>query len=395
MSYDREIDQVCPHYTVQEALYPGYDGQTIYPQRPIASTSSVVIRLDGYQALSSGLPGEKSIYVPSSGVQIAAQAVGSIQAPFNIVTGVNDKLLLKVNQGTPQTIVLPALQQVMADKLALILNQQGLQGAYFVAIGNQVGVTTMTEGAGTSLFFPTGSTMCSALGFRLNREFRGQQLVPGWTIINDPKNLTQTAYPNRLILFDLPLKSGTDFVEINYTTVSQMCRRCGGTGVENDWRVGAGGDVVTVFDDDLLVQEMEKDFFTTLGSNQFHTWYGTNLLDTIGKKLTSGGFIQNLIVSDIYQAFSRWQQIKQQQEQDVGQIVTDKEFPNNLLAVNLQQSQQDPTVIWVNVTIQNRSNQPITLTRGLRVPQPVDLMGATQQQGLIRQSLSNFVLVGP
>jgi len=307
---------------------------------------------------------------------------------------VSDKLIAMVNQGTPQTVTLPAAQQIQADRLVLALNNLGLQGIYFSAIGNQVGITTTTEGQGSSIFFQTGSTLCNVLGFKLNRQFVGQQLVPGWTFVNDPNNLTQTQFPNRLIVFDAPLPSGTDFVEINYTTVRQMCRRCGGTGVESDWRYDVDGDIITTADEDLLVQELEKNFFTTIGSNPFHTWYGTNLIDTIGKKLTTGGFVQNLIVSDIYQAFNRWQQIKQQQEQNVGQSVTDKEYPYRLLSVNLEQSQQDPTVIFVNITVQNRSSQPIQLGRGLKLPQPIDLLGATQQTGLIRQSLSNYVLTG-
>src|SRR5271155_5723829 len=137
MSYDLQIDQVCPHLTIQEALYPGYDGQTIYPQRPIASMASIVIRLDGYTPLSTGLPGEQSIYVPSYGVQLPASAAGSLHGPFNIVTGVSDKLIAMVNQGTPQTVTLPAAQQIQADRLVLVLNNLGLQGIYFSAIGNQ------------------------------------------------------------------------------------------------------------------------------------------------------------------------------------------------------------------------------------------------------------------
>jgi hypothetical protein len=62
--------------------------------------------------------------------------------------------------------------------------------------------------------------------------------------------------------------------------------------------------------------------------------------------------------------------------------------------VDLQQSTQDPTVITVVVTIQNRSRQPIQISRGLKLPQPLDLLGSTQQQGLIRQSLTHPVLVG-
>jgi hypothetical protein len=73
--------------------------------------------------------------------------------------------------------------------------------------------------------------------------------------------------------------------------------------------------------------------------------------------------------------------------------VSDKEFPYRLLSVQLQQSTQDPTVIYVNITIQNRSTQPIQISRGLKLPQPLDLLGSTQQQGIIRQSLQNPVLV--
>jgi hypothetical protein len=129
--------------------------------------------------------------------------------------------------------------------------------------------------------------------------------------------------------------------------------------------------------------------YTILGSNPFHTWYGTGLIDSIGKKLTSGGFIQNIIVADIYQAFNRWQSIKQQQEEDLGQFVSDREFPFRLLSVNLQQSTQDPTVIFVAITVQNRSNEPIQLTRGLKLPQALELT-----TGTIRQSLTGVALSG-
>ena len=379
MSYDRQIDQLCPHQIVAEALFPGADLQTVYPIRPIATISSVRVRLDG------------AIDVPSQGVNIPAQAVGSIDGPFTIVKGVNDTLLVKVNQGPVQTIVLPGSNGLSADQVSYYLNL-ALQGVFFQSAGNRVSFMTTTEGVNTSVFFPTGSTLCTILGFTLNREYRGQQLVPGWTVIADKNALARQ--PNRLIFFDLPLKSGTEFVEIDYTTTSQQCRRCGGTGVEYDWRISNNGDVITVQDEALLIQELQKDFFTMLGSNPFHPWYGTNLLDTIGSKLTTNGVVQNLIVSDIYTAFNRWQQIKQQQEQKVGQYVSDKEYPYRLLSVTLQQSQQDPTVIFVNITVQNRSTQPIQLSRGLKIPQPIDLLGASQQTGLIRQSLSNYVLTG-
>jgi hypothetical protein len=380
MSYDRQIDQICPHEVVEEALFLATDRQTVRPLRPIASIASVKMRLN------------REIEVPSVGVTIPAQAVGSKDGPFNITAAVNDTLVVTLNGMVTQTATLPASKQMPADKLAFLLNEQ-LQGIYFSAAGRRVMFQTTGSGRGATVQFTSASTLASSLGFLTTREFRGQQLVPGWTIVVDPTTITP-GRQSRNIIFDEPLKSATDFVEIDYATVAQECRRCGGVGVEHDWRYAGNGQMITVSDEALLIQEVQKDFFTTLGSNPFHTWYGTQLLDTIGKKLTAGGFIQNLIVSDIYQAFTRWQQIKQQQEQKVGQVVSDKEYPFRLLSVNLQQSTQDPTVIFVQVAIQNRSTEPIQIERGLRIPLPLDLLGSTQQQGLIRQSLTNFVLAG-
>ncbi len=375
MSIDLQIDQVCTHQVVQEALFLDADRKTVRPQRPIASIGSLAIRLDG------------SINVPPMGVTIPAQAVGSLAGPFTITSGVNDTIAVQVNQGAAQTITLSSATGLSTANLALLLNQQA-QGIYFQALGNQLLFRTTTAGPQSSVFFTAASTMAPTLGFKTIRQFRGQQLVPGWFVINDPTSIT---IPNRLIVFDSPLRSATDFVEINYTTQQIYCRRCGGTGVEDDWRYDNTGQKITVQDDNLLIQELQKDFFTILGTNPFHTWYGTDLIDTIGKKLTMGGFVQNLIVSDIYQAFSRWQQIKQQQEEKVGQFVSDKEYPYRLLSVNLQQSTQDSTVIFVSVNVQNRSRDPIQITQGLKIPLPADLLGSTQQMGLIRQSLLGYV----
>jgi len=191
--------------------------------------------------------------------------------------------------------------------------------------------------------------------------------------------------PTKLIVFDEPLRSASDFVEINYTTIRQECRRCGGSGVENDYRyTKTSGEPVMVGEEALLQQELQKLFFTLAGSNPFHTWYGTDLIESVGKKLSSGGFVQNFVVSDIYTAFTRWQSIKSQQEEKVGQFVDDKEFPFRLVSVDLEQSNKDPTVVFVNMTVMNRSSQPIQLSRGLRLPLPYDLLGTTTQEAQAR-----------
>jgi hypothetical protein len=354
------------------------DRMTVRPLRPISAASSVQV------ALNHAIP------VPSAGVFLAANSSGTRRGPFTVTAGVNDTLLLNVNQGDVQTVVLPASHSVPASRMAALLNQQ-LKGIVFSVVNDRLAFATQDTGRGSSVFLYSTSTASSLFGFTANREYRGQQLVPGWTIVSDPTTLATR--PARLIIFDEPLRSSSDFVEISYSTIREECRRCGGSGLENDWRYDNNGQVIEIRDEGLLIQELQKDFYTIRGSNPFHTWYGTGLIEAIGKKISAGGFAQNLIVSDIYQAFNRWQSIKRQQEAN-GQFVSDREYPFRLLSVNLQQSSQDPTVIFVTVTVQNRSNDPIQLTRGLKLPQSLELVSSTTTLGAIRQSLSSTVLSG-
>lgn len=379
MSYDRQIDQVCPHGVLQEALYFANDLQTVAPLRPIASAVSVRIRLNG------------AIDVPSAGARIAATLIGTRDAPYSIRTGVNDTLRIQVGASAMQTVTLPAANRISIDQLIRLLNQ-GFSGVAFSAYGSRVQLSSLDVGKAATLFLGPGSTLGPTIGFPSNRQLRGVDVVPGWTLISDPNTLSDR--PRRLIVFDEPLRGLNDFVEVDYTTERNECRRCGGTGMENDWRYAVNGEVIRVIDEALLIQEIQKLFYTLMGSNRFHDWYGTSLLETVGQKLTPNNFVQNIIVSDIYQAFRRWQSVKHQQETSVGQAVSDREYPFALTSVNLQQSTKDPTVVFVKVEIQNRSGDPINLERGLRFPLPLSLMDPASAQGQIRQSTNDYVLTG-
>jgi hypothetical protein len=346
MSYDRQIDQACQHAITEEALFVASDRLTVKPLRPISAASSVQVYMI------------HALEVPSGGAYVPAKSSGTRRGPFTIQSGVNDTLEVIVDQGATQTIVLPPINQMSASRMAALLNQN-VSGLVFSVVNDRLSFATSDSGPQKSIFFTSNSTAASSFGFFTNQEFRGIRTVPGWTLVSDPSTLDDR--PLRLIVFDEPLRSSSDFVEISYVTIREECRRCGGTGLENDWRYDVNGDVITVRDEDLLVQELQKDFYTIKGTNQFHTWYGTQLIEFIGKKMSAGGFTQNLLVSDVYQAFNRWQSIKRQQENDVGQFVSDKEYPFRLLGVNIEESSQDPTVLF--------------LTRGLRLPSELALTG--------------------
>lgn len=378
MSYDRQIDQMCPHIVLQEALFLDEDSLTVRPIRPIATASSVVVRLNG------------SVDVPSPGVKSPAQVTGSRSGPYTIQAGVNDKIVLKVGVGSDQTVTLPAARDITATQVADILNRS-VQGMFFAASGQRVHMRTMASGLSACVFVSSASTFLSTVGIAINKEYRGRDVLPGWTLVNDPNTLSDR--PHRSILFDQPLKGYQDFVEINYNTVREECRRCGGVGVEHDWRYGGNGEVVQVRDEALLIQEVQKMIYTRRASNPFHNWIGSDLLDVVGQKITTTGFIQNFIVSDVQQAFRRWQAVKRKQEDEVNQQVSDKEFPFALQEVALLPHNQDRTILFVRVTIQNRSTEPVVLERGVRFPVPIDLVEPKAAQGTFRSSLTDYVLV--
>lgn len=377
MSYDRQLEQLCTHLVAEEYLLMRGDRQVATPMRPIASSNSVVVRANGVAE------------IPSYGVQTPAQSGGSRSGPFTITSGVNNRFKVKVGNDPWQDILIPGGYRIQPDHLALTLNTR-VTGLQFYTTNNRMQFRSNLLGPTATIFIDSNSTLATALGIPINRYFSGKKVFPGWALVQKTNTLNDR--PMRLIVFEEPLQADLNYLEVNYTTVREECRRCGGLGVENDWRYSVTGEVTQLRDEILLIQEIQKIIYTITGTNSFHNWYGTRIVDQIGEKLVIGGVLQNRITSDIYTAFGRWQSIKKQQEETVGQAVSDEEFPFQLQGVKLEQSQDDPTVLFITVTVANRSLKPIQLVRGLRLPYPNNLLGATQQQEIV-SNLQNYSLV--
>lgn len=380
MSYDRLLEHVCPHMVVEEPLYLSTTRQVVRPLRPIAAAATVRVRVNG------------EVEAPSSGVHIPAQATGSKSGPFTINNGINDRLVLSVGDSSPQTLVLPSGRDLPISKIADVLNRSSTGLACLATPKRQLRFNTYVTGPSATLFLhAAGSTAAQTLGLPVGRNWRGQTIIPGWSLISDPNTLDDR--PTRLIVFDRPLKGYTDYVEVNYATIRQECRRCGGLGLEHDWRYDASGALIKVKDHALLLQEVMKITYTVLGSNRFHPWFGTTVVSSIGKKQSSSGIMQNMILSEVTDAFRRWQTIKRQQEEVVGQLVSDEEYPFRLSVVNMQQSSYDPTIVIVSASVQSRSRKTVDIVRGVKVPMPIDLLGSTQQKELFDQTIPTYQLI--
>lgn len=377
MSYDRQLSQVCPHLVAEEYLLMRGDRQVASPMRPIASINSVIVRANGVGT------------IPSYGLQVPAQSYGTKSGPFTITAGVNDRLRFRVGGGTWQDVTIPSGSRIQPDRLTLLLNTR-VSGVQFYTQNGRILFKSNSLGPAATVFIDQLSTLARFLGIPVNRQFTGRTSVPGWSLMS--KSNTLGDRPFRLIIFDEPLRADLNYLEIDYTTIREECRRCGGLGIENDWRYGTNGEVVQARDELLLIQEIQKIIYTVSGTNSFHNWYGTRIVDQIGEKMVIGGVLQNRITADIYTAFGRWQSIKKQQEEKVGQAISDEEFPFQLQGVKLEQSQNDPTVLFVTVIVMNRSLKPISFVRGLRLPPPNNLLGATQQQEIL-SNLQKYSLI--
>lgn len=378
MSFDRQIDQVCAHEVYEEALFVSDDGVTVRPLRPIAAISSVKVQLNGL------------VDVPAWGVKTPARVEGTKSGPFS-VRSFNNRLVFFVNGSSPQALTLPNADRISATELVRSLNFVSKGIIFSVTSDQRVTVQTGTGGDDSTLMFDPSSTLTTVLGLPTSRVWRGRTVAPGWIVVNDPRTLADR--PTRLIIFEKKLRGFADYVEVDYTTIREECRRCGGIGIEHDWRYDVRGNTIEVRDEALLIQEILKLMYTQQGSNPFHGWYGTRLIDMVASKLGVQGVVENVVVADIQQAFHRWQNIKNQQETVVGQTVTDREYPFRLLSVLAKQDARDPTIVYVRLDIQSRSESPIVLERGLKLPDPDDLIGANTP-GAFRQTLQGYALQG-
>lgn len=349
MSYDRDLKHECPHTVVDEALYLSKDRQSVVPLRPISNIQTVKLCYN------------RLVDVPSVGQYTPATLKGVLSGPFSCPSGT---VVVSLNDNVA-TIQVPPCQKILASDLAKLLNKQCV-GFYFQAKQGKLQLISQLKGPSKSLTV-TGGTVSTLLGFTLQRTTFGQTILPGWTLVNDPYSLTDR--PKRIIVFDEPLKGSSDFFEVSYATVAPECRRCGGQNLEDDWRYQSQGDVKTVRGTDLLAQDVLKIIFTEKGSNPFHSWYGTGIVNAIGRKMSERSLLQSTILSDLRDAFRRWQNVKTQQETVIGQAVSDGEFPSQLLVTDMYKDPNDPTILYITATVQSRSGEVVGLSRGLQLPQ--------------------------
>jgi len=229
--------------------------------------------------------------------------------------------------------------------------------------------------AGPSSFIRVSGGGSEALGFR-QVGARGAQVYPGWGLesrldVYPSIRNGAPALPIRYPKFTAPLR-GNPTVKVSYVSSPERCPRCGGTFVENDWRFDPRGEVITIQDEDLLYQACLKAVLTVRGSNPFHPGYGSTVSSRIGSKAL--GASAALVREDVQRALQQVRSLQKRQRQY--QPVTNRELLFSIQSVDVRTSEFDPTVFFLEVTVRNGSQKPVSLSTVFSVPGAVALAGA-------------------
>jgi phage baseplate assembly protein W len=203
----------------------------------------------------------------------------------------------------------------------------------------------------------------------------------GFVLVRDPTAVDKTT---RMIQFRRIRKATDEIYEVTYYTRSTECRRCHGLKIENDFQYDSNGNLILVKNEEKLVQDIRKIVLTSLGSNPFHTWYGTSIPDLIGSKITNAGIVRSKIEGDIRTALNRYDDIQRKQIRALGNLtnasVDARERFGQLLKLDVQQDFVEPTAYNITILFSNRSSELLTVNTTLSVPDPVKLMYPTAFQ---------------
>jgi len=196
-------------------------------------------------------------------------------------------------------------------------------------------------------------------------------ITNGFRLIRDPYAVDNS----RLIEFRSLRRSTDDILEVTYYTRPSECRRCHGLRIEQDYRYSdIDGSLITVNKESKLVQDLRKIILTSIGSNIFHLWYGTSIPDLIGSKISSASFVRAKIDSDIRTAIRRYVDTQDKQRRALLNVPKSSmdagERFGQLLKLDVQQDQAEPTAFNVQIAFTSRSNEMLTIDTTLSVPDP-------------------------
>jgi len=342
MSYDLHIAHACPHYIRYERVGIT-NGRLVSPKSPIGGVGILEIRRDGVLLNKEGNLREAFSVAPQS-------------SPYKVKAGKN-VLGVKTTNGEDLQITLPSkIYQV--ETLFQYLNGK-LGEISVVTERKSIKFTDNKKGVGFTLY---GSVLKS-LGYKSEKEVvKTKRITPSWSLVK------------RLNGYDLLFAkelSPEGLLDISYTTLKEFCRRCNSTGVENDVRWGEQGEMSILEGTDLLYQNVAKSVLTELGSNPYHSFYGSNALSLVGRKVNSGTAMS--LRESVRNCLSKLVNVQSLQKQI--QDLSPEEKILGVESVNVEQIVGDPTSLLCNIVVRSGAGRPVSVNVIFSVPGSISLNG--------------------
>ena len=171
-----------------------------------------------------------------------------------------------------------------------------------------------------------------------------------------------------LTSYNYRTENQADLISIDYYVSIKRCRKCRGTGQINDIEYDKMGQVITVHKEFKMLQDLRKYIIAVKGTNKAHSWYGTVLINQIGTARTPAYYIVKF-KGEILDAANNIKNLQAQQSSY--QTVDDEEFINFLDDVIVEQSEVNPNLYEISVTIISQSSSSIELNTDLLFNTPL------------------------
>lgn len=205
------------------------------------------------------------------------------------------------------------------------------------------------------------------IGATLNLQvYAADNLIPNtyYEIAQDPVQISMNR--DRIVYFYERWKSPSDYFEISYITIPSYCSKCGGGNYLDDVQLNIRGDLLTLRDEQLLMQNVEKFIITSLNSNPFHSFIGTNLTGLIGTRISNVSFLLTQITAEISRTLQKFQDL-QSQYQLTGRAISPGEILATIDDIQVTQDTIDPSIMRANVIVTAQSGETVQFTQVLKL----------------------------
>lgn len=173
-------------------------------------------------------------------------------------------------------------------------------------------------------------------------------------------------YKKLKIVFENSIKFFDNFYEISYSVLSNLCPKCTGQKILNDFSYNSLGKINTVQNEEKLLQEVKKGLLTELGSNPFHSWIGTRINSLLGSKIFSIDSLRANLIQEVSNYLERYLDVQFQQARF--QEVTDREAFGQIITVEAELDPIEPTLLTLTVIFQNRTGADLAFEKKVEIP---------------------------